>query len=113
MNSPSTFSIDLIFCIKSNLSLSLEVVGGITGILSVFAAPTINAATIGNTGAAFTGATVTATSTGNFGGGLFGTSQTAQSGNQQQQDIKHASLNDPNPYGQTSIWTGLPVWRTR
>ncbi|KAL2425083.1 Nucleoporin [Exophiala dermatitidis] len=48
-------------------------------------------------------------STGNFGGGLFGTSQTAQSGNQQQQDIKHASLNDPNPYGQTSIWTGLPV----
>ncbi|EXJ95256.1 hypothetical protein A1O1_00376 [Capronia coronata CBS 617.96] len=47
-------------------------------------------------------------STGNF-GGLFGTSQGGQQYNQQQPEVKHASLNDPNPYGQTSIWTGLPV----
>ncbi len=40
---------------------------------------------------------------------LFGTSQTAQQGQQQQPDFKQSSLNDPNPYGQTSIWTGLPV----
>ncbi|KIW77684.1 hypothetical protein Z517_07516 [Fonsecaea pedrosoi CBS 271.37] len=46
-------------------------------------------------------------STGSF-GGLFGTSQNNQQ-NQQQPDFKVSSLNDPNPYGQTSIWTGLPV----
>ncbi|KAK5359009.1 hypothetical protein LTR20_003283 [Exophiala xenobiotica] len=40
---------------------------------------------------------------------LFGTSQMAQQGQQQQPDFKQSSLNDPNPYGQTSIWTGLPV----
>ncbi|EXJ89450.1 hypothetical protein A1O3_02517 [Capronia epimyces CBS 606.96] len=45
---------------------------------------------------------------GNF-GSSFGTSQAAQQGNLQQPEVKHASLNDPNPYGQTSIWTGLPV----
>ncbi|KIW35655.1 uncharacterized protein PV07_02340 [Cladophialophora immunda] len=45
-------------------------------------------------------------STGGF-GGLFGNSQNQQS--QQQPDFKVSSLNDPNPYGQTSIWTGLPV----
>lgn len=42
-------------------------------------------------------------------GGLFGNSQNNQQGNQQQPDFKQSSLNDPNPYGQTSIWTGLPV----
>jgi len=44
-------------------------------------------------------------------GGLFGASQlTAQQQQQQQQEmIKHSSLLDPNPYGQSSIWTGLPV----
>lgn len=39
----------------------------------------------------------------------FGQSQTNQQ--QQfpnQQEVKHASLLDPNPYGQSSIWTGLP-----
>lgn len=40
---------------------------------------------------------------------LFGTSSNAQQGQQQQPDFKQSSLNDPNPYGQTSIWTGLPV----
>jgi nuclear pore complex protein Nup98-Nup96 len=41
-----------------------------------------------------------------FGNSLFG-----NSGNQgqQQNDFKVSSLNDPNPYGQTSIWTGLPA----
>lgn len=42
-------------------------------------------------------------------GGMFNNSQN----NQQQQmnnsqQVKHASLLDPNPYGQSSIWTGLP-----
>ncbi|KIX97209.1 uncharacterized protein Z520_07324 [Fonsecaea multimorphosa CBS 102226] len=46
-------------------------------------------------------------STGGF-GGVFGNSQNNQQ-NQQQPDFKVSSLNDPNPYGQTSIWTGLPV----
>ncbi|ETN43213.1 uncharacterized protein HMPREF1541_02372 [Cyphellophora europaea CBS 101466] len=53
------------------------------------------------------------------GGGLFNTStggnsmfgnsmgQTQQA--QQQSDVKHASLLDTNPYGQSSIWTGLPA----
>ncbi|KIW15721.1 hypothetical protein PV08_05771 [Exophiala spinifera] len=40
---------------------------------------------------------------------LFGNSQNTQQGQQQQPDFKQSSLNDPNPYGQTSIWTGLPV----
>ncbi|KIW44624.1 uncharacterized protein PV06_03080 [Exophiala oligosperma] len=40
---------------------------------------------------------------------LFGNSQNAQQGQQQQPEFKQSSLNDPNPYGQTSIWTGLPV----
>lgn len=45
----------------------------------------------------------------NNSGGLFNTSQNNQPNNQQQQDVvKHASLLDPNPYGQSSIWTGLP-----
>ncbi|KIX06323.1 uncharacterized protein Z518_04298 [Rhinocladiella mackenziei CBS 650.93] len=47
-------------------------------------------------------------STGNF-GSFFGNSQNNQQGNQQQPEFKHSSLNDPNPYGQTSIWTGLPM----
>ncbi|OAP59690.1 hypothetical protein AYL99_06988 [Fonsecaea erecta] len=46
-------------------------------------------------------------STGGF-GNMFGNSQNNQQ-NQQQPDFKVSSLNDPNPYGQTSIWTGLPV----
>ncbi|KIX09550.1 uncharacterized protein Z518_00630 [Rhinocladiella mackenziei CBS 650.93] len=46
--------------------------------------------------------------TGGF-GGLFGTSPTSQQGAQQQPDFKVSSLNDPNPYGQSSIWTGLPM----
>ncbi|KIW90195.1 uncharacterized protein Z519_08838 [Cladophialophora bantiana CBS 173.52] len=41
-------------------------------------------------------------------GSIFGTSQNNPQ-NQQQPDFKVSSLNDPNPYGQTSIWTGLPV----
>ncbi|KIV80411.1 hypothetical protein PV11_07911 [Exophiala sideris] len=40
---------------------------------------------------------------------LFGNSQNNQQLGQQQPDFKQSSLNDPNPYGQTSIWTGLPV----
>lgn len=44
-----------------------------------------------------------------FSGSLFGPSQNNQQGSQQQPDFKVSSLNDPNPYGQTSIWTGLPV----
>lgn len=40
-------------------------------------------------------------------GGLFGQSQNNQQ-NPQQQEVKHASLLDPNPYGQSSIWTSLP-----
>jgi nuclear pore complex protein Nup98-Nup96 len=41
----------------------------------------------------------------------FGNSLFTNSGNQgqQQNDFKVSSLNDPNPYGQTSIWTGLPA----
>lgn len=44
-------------------------------------------------------------------GGLFGNSQMNQSQQQNpnQQEVKHASLLDPNPYGQSSIWTGLPT----
>jgi len=52
-------------------------------------------------------------------GGLFGNSMNsgpfgASQNNQQQQnpnqqEVKHASLLDPNPYGQSSIWTGLPA----
>ncbi len=46
---------------------------------------------------------------GGFGGSsLFAPNQSNQQ-NQQQSDFKVSSLNDPNPYGQTSIWTGLPV----
>lgn len=41
--------------------------------------------------------------------GLFGASQSnQQQQNPNQQEVKHASLLDPNPYGQSSIWTGLP-----
>lgn len=47
-------------------------------------------------------------STGNF-GSVFGTPQNNQQVNQQQPEFRHSSLNDPNPYGQTSIWTGLPM----
>lgn len=42
-------------------------------------------------------------------GGLFGASQNNQQQNPQQQEVKHASLLDPNPYGQSSIWTNLPA----
>jgi nuclear pore complex protein Nup98-Nup96 len=45
---------------------------------------------------------------GGFGGSLFAPGQSTQQ-NQQQSEFKTSSLNDPNPYGQTSIWTGLPV----
>ncbi|KAJ9608640.1 hypothetical protein H2200_006411 [Cladophialophora chaetospira] len=45
---------------------------------------------------------------GGFGGSLFAPTQSTQQ-NQQQSEFKTSSLNDPNPYGQTSIWTGLPV----
>ena len=45
---------------------------------------------------------------GGFGSSLFAPTQSNQQG-QQQSDIRVSSLNDPNPYGQTSIWTGLPV----
>ena len=58
------------------------------------------------------------TTNNNQGGGLFGGGTSGglfnQSQNQQQQqfsnqqEVKHASLLDPNPYGQSSIWTGLP-----
>lgn len=42
--------------------------------------------------------------------GLFGASQSnQQQQNPNQQEVKHASLLDPNPYGQSSIWTGLPA----
>ena len=43
--------------------------------------------------------------------GMFGNSQMNQSQqqNSNQQEVKHASLLDPNPYGQSSIWTGLPT----
>ncbi|KAI1608049.1 nuclear protein 96-domain-containing protein [Exophiala viscosa] len=40
---------------------------------------------------------------------VFGNAQNNQQSGQQQPDFKQSSLNDPNPYGQTSIWTGLPV----
>jgi nuclear pore complex protein Nup98-Nup96 len=43
-----------------------------------------------------------------LGGSLFGPSQSVQN-QQQPEPFKVSSLNDPNPYGQTSIWTGLPV----
>lgn len=43
-----------------------------------------------------------------FGGSLFAPASSTQQ-NQQQSEFKVSSLNDPNPYGQTSIWTGLPV----
>lgn len=42
------------------------------------------------------------------GNSLFGQSQNNQQQNSQQQEVKHASLLDPNPYGQSSIWTNLP-----
>ncbi|EXJ64767.1 hypothetical protein A1O7_01105 [Cladophialophora yegresii CBS 114405] len=45
---------------------------------------------------------------GGFGNSLFAPTQSTQQ-NQQQSEFKTSSLNDPNPYGQTSIWTGLPV----
>ncbi|KAK5958625.1 hypothetical protein OHC33_000468 [Knufia fluminis] len=42
--------------------------------------------------------------------GLLGASQNnQQQQNPNQQEVKHASLLDPNPYGQSSIWTGLPA----
>lgn len=44
---------------------------------------------------------------GSMNSGLFNQSQNNQQ-NPQQQEVKHASLLDPNPYGQSSIWTGLP-----
>ena len=40
---------------------------------------------------------------------MFGGSMSQPQQNQQQQDFKVASLLDPNPYGQSSIWTGLPT----
>jgi nuclear pore complex protein Nup98-Nup96 len=40
--------------------------------------------------------------------GLFGGSQSTQNTPQQQSGSLHASLLDSNPYGQSSIWTGLP-----
>jgi nuclear pore complex protein Nup98-Nup96 len=40
--------------------------------------------------------------------GLFGASQSTQNTPQQQPGSLHASLLDGNPYGQSSIWTGLP-----
>ena len=45
---------------------------------------------------------------GGFGNSLFAPTQSSQQ-SQQQSDFRVSSLNDPNPYGQTSIWTGLPV----
>lgn len=56
--------------------------------------------------------TSTNQSGGLFGGSAFGglgASQNNQQNAQQQSDFRVSSLNDPNPYGQTSIWTGLPV----
>lgn len=58
------------------------------------------------------GNTSTNQSGGLFGGSAFGglgASQNNQQNAQQQSDFRVSSLNDPNPYGQTSIWTGLPV----
>jgi nuclear pore complex protein Nup98-Nup96 len=61
------------------------------------------------------------TSSNNQSGGLFGNStgggnslfansmNQSQQAQQQQSDVKHASLLDSNPYGQSSIWTGLPA----
>jgi nuclear pore complex protein Nup98-Nup96 len=53
--------------------------------------------------------------TNNQSGGLFGSTANSAFGNsmnqsqmQPQGDIKHSSLLDSNPYGQSSIWTGLP-----
>lgn len=40
---------------------------------------------------------------------MFGGSMSQPHQNHQQQDYKVASLLDPNPYGQSSIWTGLPA----
>ncbi|EXJ71285.1 uncharacterized protein A1O5_05091 [Cladophialophora psammophila CBS 110553] len=40
-------------------------------------------------------------------GGLGGTSQISQPAAQPMPDFKVSSLNDPNPYGQSSLWTGL------
>lgn len=54
----------------------------------------------------------------NQSGGLFGNSASGsnpfgnsmgQSMQQSGSEVKHASLLDPNPYGQSSIWTGLPT----
>ena len=53
----------------------------------------------------------------NQGGGSFGASTNQQPGGlfanlqpqQQQPQQFHASILDPNPYGQSSIWTGLPA----
>ncbi|RMZ90805.1 hypothetical protein DV736_g1962, partial [Chaetothyriales sp. CBS 134916] len=71
----------------------------------------------GNTNQQKPGASLFNTSN-NQSGGLFGSStnsnffggpQVNQQQNQQQQEqFKHSSLLDPNPYGQSSIWTGLP-----
>ncbi|KEF57553.1 uncharacterized protein A1O9_05471 [Exophiala aquamarina CBS 119918] len=58
------------------------------------------------------GNTSTNQSGGLFGGSSFGglgASQNNQQNAQQQADFRVSTLNDPNPYGQTSIWTGLPV----
>lgn len=56
-----------------------------------------------------------ASTTNNQSGGMFSNSMNNSFGNslnqsqqQPQGDIKHASLLDSNPYGQSSIWTGLP-----
>lgn len=40
---------------------------------------------------------------------MFGQSQNNQQPNQQQEQFKTSSIYDPNPYGQSSIWTGLPA----
>ena len=45
----------------------------------------------------------------NNGSSMFGGSMSQPQQNQQQQEFKHSSLLDPNPYGQSSIWTGLPT----
>jgi nuclear pore complex protein Nup98-Nup96 len=61
-----------------------------------------NSTTTNNPGSSFFG------NSNNNNGGVFGGSQSSQNTPQQQQGSLHASLLDGNPYGQSSIWTGLP-----
>jgi nuclear pore complex protein Nup98-Nup96 len=78
---------------------------GLFGNLSTNKPSLFGNSTTGNT----QGSSIFGGSNSNTTGGLFGASQSSQNTPQQPQPGSlHASLLDGNPYGQSSIWTGLP-----